>query len=53
MDEQLKLRVAASFKDGTYKGEMSKESIIKAYKKNLSYVLNTIRARGYGFNEND
>ena len=53
MGEQLKLRVAASFKDGTYKGEMSKESIIKAYKKNLSYVLNTIRARGYGFNEND
>lgn len=53
MGEELKLKVAASFTDKTYLGTMNAESIKKAYKKNLSAVLNSVRARGYGYNEND
>ena len=53
MGEQLKLRVANSFSNGNYQGEMTVANIKKAYKEYAVSIMNSVRASGYGFDENE
>ena len=53
MGEQLKLRVANSFSNENFRGEMTVGNIKKAYKEYAVSIMNSVRASGYGFNEND
>ena len=40
------------FDNQTYKVLMTEDSIKSAFKKQLPYILNTIRTMGYGYDEN-
>lgn len=51
--EQIFVRVASMFDNDTYKVLMTEESIKSAFKKQLPYILNTIRTMGYGYDENN
>ena len=50
--EQIFVRVASMFDNDTYKVLMTETSIKAAFKKQLPYILNTIRTMGYGYDEN-
>ena len=50
--EQIFVRVASMFDNDTYKVLMTEQSIKAAFKKQLPYILNTIRTMGYGYDEN-
>tara|TARA_B100001063_G_C16774196_1_gene563878 strand:+ start:1186 stop:3348 length:2163 start_codon:yes stop_codon:yes gene_type:complete len=50
--EQIFVRVASMFDNQTYKVLMTEDSIKSAFKKQLPYILNTIRTIGYGYDEN-
>ena len=53
MGPQLLLRVANSFSNENFQGEMTVGNIKKAYKEYAVSIMNSVRASGYGFDENE
>jgi len=51
-EEMIKVSVASMFSNDNYNINMTPDSLKKAYKKQLPYILNTIRSMGYGYDEN-
>jgi len=52
IESQIKLRIASSFNNKNFLSTMTEDSIKKAYKEQLPYILNTVRLMGYGYDEN-
>jgi len=52
-EEMIKVSVASMFSNDNYNINMTPDSLKKAYKKQLPYILNTIRSMGYGYDENN
>lgn len=50
--EMVKIRVASTFGNETYKGQITAKELKKRYKEQLPYILNTLRSAGYGYDEN-
>jgi hypothetical protein len=51
-EKMIKVSVASMFSNDNYNINMTPDSLKKAYKKQLPYILNTIRSMGYGYDEN-
>ncbi len=51
-EEMIKVSVASMFSNDNYNINMTPDSLKKAYKKQLPYILNTIRSMGYAYDEN-